>query len=92
MNKYRHKDYKPEYDLIFGRLLYRDVINDAEKLITKNKGKGDLNIKIPTLSEHIVEKGTYHKAIELAESEYANRFQNPPRSFPRKTKPSQTND
>lgn len=36
--------------------------------------------------DFIAKNQTYHKAIAMAESEQAQRFQNPPRTFPKKGK------
>jgi len=33
MNKYRHKDYNPSFDHIFGRLLYEGLPEAAELMI-----------------------------------------------------------
>lgn len=62
-NKFKHKGYNPSFDHVFGRLLYHGLIEEAEK-VKKNEDK-----KIPTLREFLVEKGTFKKAIAMAESE-----------------------
>ncbi len=37
MNRYRHEGYRPEWDVVFGRLLYREVVGEAERLIGERR-------------------------------------------------------
>ena len=78
-NKFRHHAYNPSYDVVFNRLLYKGLPEAAERKPETQR---------QSISEFVAEKKTYIQAIALANSEAADRFQNPLRSFPKKPKPA----
>ena len=36
MNKFKHTEYEPSLDMIFGRLLYKGLIEEAEKFMKES--------------------------------------------------------
>jgi hypothetical protein len=54
--------------------------------------KPDVKVSQPTVSDFIVKNKTYVKALNMANSEAFKKFQDPPRTFPKKEKKLQKSD
>jgi len=50
LNKYKHKDYNPNLDTIFGRYLYKGLTEEAEKYLISQE---NAPTKIPSVSDFI---------------------------------------
>ena len=72
MNKFKHTEYEPSLDMIFGRLLYKGLIEEAEKFMKESSiQKG---AKMPIVTEFLADKETYKLALKMAESEFFEKF------------------